>query len=57
GDHDEAIFRSQPDDMFSWIPQSSELILPGTNFLAFIQDPVVFTTSVKRFLAEIDYSR
>ncbi|CAF3189686.1 unnamed protein product [Rotaria sp. Silwood2] len=57
GDHDEAIFRSQPDDMFSWIPQSSELILPGTNFLAFIQDPVVFTTLVERFLAEIDYSR
>ncbi|CAF3835503.1 unnamed protein product [Rotaria sordida] len=54
GDHDEAIFRNQPDNIFSWIPQSSELILPGTSFFALIQDPVVFTILLKRFLAEVD---
>ncbi|CAF4271393.1 unnamed protein product [Rotaria sp. Silwood2] len=54
GDHEEAIFRSQPDDMTSWIPQASELILPGTGHFAFIQDPVVFTAFVKHFVTEID---
>ncbi|CAF3876054.1 unnamed protein product [Rotaria sp. Silwood2] len=49
GDHEEAIFRSQPDDMTSWIPQAGELILPGTGHFAFIQDPVVFTAFVKHF--------
>ncbi|CAF3771882.1 unnamed protein product [Rotaria sp. Silwood1] len=52
-DHSEVNFRSQPNDMFSWIPQSSELILPGTSHFAFMQDPVGFTTMVKRFLAEV----
>ncbi|CAF4680871.1 unnamed protein product [Rotaria sp. Silwood1] len=54
GDHEEAIFRNQPDDMTSWIPQASQLILPGTSHFAFIQDPITFTMFVKRFLTEID---
>ncbi|CAF2597853.1 unnamed protein product [Rotaria sp. Silwood2] len=54
GDHDVTIFRSQPDDMFSWIPQASELIIPETGLVAFMQDPELFTILLKRFLTEAD---
>ncbi|CAF4100335.1 unnamed protein product, partial [Adineta steineri] len=51
-DHEEAIFRDQPDTMSSWIPQSGELILPRTSHFAFLQDSDWFTASIARFLVE-----
>jgi pimeloyl-ACP methyl ester carboxylesterase len=56
-DHEEAIFREQPDTMTGWIPQAGELILPRTSHFAFIQDPDLFTDSVARFLAEVNCSQ
>ena len=52
GDHEEGLYREQPDTMLSWIPQAGELILPRTSHFAFIQNPTFFTASVARFLAE-----
>jgi pimeloyl-ACP methyl ester carboxylesterase len=52
GDHEEAIYRDQPDTMSSWIIQSGELILPRTSHFSFIQIPEGFTQSILRFLNE-----
>lgn len=52
GDHEEGVYREQPDTMASWIPQAGELILPRTSHFAFIQNPTLFTMSVARFLTE-----
>lgn len=52
GDHEEGLYREQPDTMLSWIPQAGELILPRTSHFAFLQNPTFFTASVARFLAE-----
>ena len=54
GDHEEAIYREQPDTMSSWIPQSGELIIPRTSHFAFMQIPDLFTTNLARFLVEAD---
>ncbi|CAF4384384.1 unnamed protein product, partial [Adineta steineri] len=56
-DHEEAIFRDQPDTMSSWIPQSGELILPRTSHFAFLQDSDWFTASIARFLVEVNCSQ
>ena len=50
-DHEEAIYREQPDTMTSWIPQAGELILPRTSHFAFLQDAKSFTSNLKTFLA------
>ena len=55
-DHEEAIYREQPDTMTSWIPQAGELILPRTSHFAFLQDPESFTWNLKRFLAQTSCS-
>jgi len=51
-DHEEAIFREQPDTMTRWISQSEELILPRTSHFAFLQNPELLTASIARFLTE-----
>jgi pimeloyl-ACP methyl ester carboxylesterase len=51
-DHEEAIYREQPDTMTTWIPQSGELIIPRTSHFSFIQIPDSFTTYVTTFLNE-----
>ncbi|CAF3603805.1 unnamed protein product [Rotaria sp. Silwood1] len=50
GDHEEAIYRDQPDTMTLWIPQAGELILPRTSHFAFLQDPETFTVALARFM-------
>lgn len=52
GDHEEAIYREQADTMAEWIPQAGELILPRTSHFAFLQNPALFTWSIRRFLIE-----
>jgi pimeloyl-ACP methyl ester carboxylesterase len=52
GDHEEGIYREQPDTMTSWIRQAGELILPRTSHFAFLQDADDFTLNLKRFLAQ-----
>lgn len=52
GDHEEGLYREQPDTMLSWIPQAGELILPRTSHFAFIQNPAFFTVSVARSITE-----
>ena len=54
GDHEEVIYREQPDTMSSWIPQSGELILPRTSHFAFLQIPDLFTMNLVRFLEEAE---
>ncbi|KAG8904544.1 hypothetical protein FRB99_001584 [Tulasnella sp. 403] len=49
-DHEEAIYRDQPDTMASWLPDGGELILPQVSHFAFIQDPGTFTSAVVNFL-------
>ncbi|CAM4802989.1 unnamed protein product [Rotaria magnacalcarata] len=52
GDHEEAIYRDQPDTMTLWIPQSGELILPRTSHFAFLQDPDTFIAALERFMTQ-----
>lgn len=51
GDHEDTIIRDQVNQMASWIPHSGQLILPRTNQFAFLQDPDMFTASLKQFLS------
>ncbi|CAF4457956.1 unnamed protein product [Rotaria sp. Silwood2] len=51
-DHEEAIYRDQPDTMTLWIPQSGELILPRTSHFAFLQDSKTFTEALARFMIQ-----
>ncbi len=51
GDHDEAIKRENTDHMARLIPGAGELILPGVNHVAFMQDPVMFNEALLHFLA------
>ncbi|KAG8936220.1 hypothetical protein FRC02_003920 [Tulasnella sp. 418] len=50
GDHEEAVYRSQQDDMAKWLPDAGQLILPQVSHFAFIQDPRGFNAMVKHFL-------
>ncbi|CAF3419629.1 unnamed protein product [Rotaria socialis] len=52
GDHEEVIYRDQPDTMALWIPQSGELILPRTSHFAFLQDPDTYIAALERFMAQ-----
>jgi hypothetical protein len=50
-DHEEAIYRDQPDTMANWTAGSGEMILPQVSHFAFIQDPEGFNYAVKSWLS------
>ncbi|KAL9566281.1 hypothetical protein ACKAV7_009640 [Fusarium commune] len=49
-DYDEAVTRSTPGEIHSWIWGSDLVILPGVSHFAFMQDPETFNVMVERFL-------
>ncbi|CAF4175818.1 unnamed protein product, partial [Rotaria sordida] len=51
-DHEEAIYRDQPDTMALWIPQAGELIIPRTSHFALIQDPETFMMAIAQFMTK-----
>lgn len=56
-DHDEAIRRANTLFMADHIPGSELLILPGVSHFAFLQDPGLFDTALREFLAPEDVDR
>ncbi|KAF4345817.1 hypothetical protein FBEOM_193 [Fusarium beomiforme] len=50
GDHEEAVTRSTPGEIYSWIWGSDLVILPGVSHFAFMQDPETFNVMLERFL-------
>ncbi|KAG8942744.1 hypothetical protein FRC04_003514 [Tulasnella sp. 424] len=50
GDHEEAVLRSQQDDMARWLPDAGQLLLPQVSHFAFIQDPDTFNAMLWSFL-------
>ncbi|RKL46585.1 hypothetical protein BFJ70_g3072 [Fusarium oxysporum] len=50
GDSEEAVTRSTPGEIHSWIWGSDLVILPGVSHFAFMQDPETFNVMVERFL-------
>ncbi|KIO28605.1 hypothetical protein M407DRAFT_22191 [Tulasnella calospora MUT 4182] len=50
GDHEEAVYRSQQDDMARWLPDAGQLLLPQVSHFAFIQDPDIFNAMLWSFL-------
>ena len=52
GDHEEAVYRNQTDQMAIWIQHAGELILPRSSHFSFIQTPEIFTSSLIQFLKE-----
>ncbi|KAG8899918.1 hypothetical protein FRC00_000670 [Tulasnella sp. 408] len=50
GDHEEAVYRSQQDDMARWLPDAGQLLLPQVSHFAFIQDPDTFNAMLWNFL-------
>ncbi|KAG9043356.1 hypothetical protein FS837_009699 [Tulasnella sp. UAMH 9824] len=49
-DHEEAVYRSQQDDMARWLPDAGQLLLPQVSHFAFIQDPDTFNAMLWNFL-------
>ncbi|KAG8935969.1 hypothetical protein FRC00_010045 [Tulasnella sp. 408] len=49
-DHEEAVYRSQQDDMARWLPDGGQLLLPQVSHFAFIQDPDTFNAMLWSFL-------
>ncbi|KAF5535790.1 hypothetical protein FNAPI_11971 [Fusarium napiforme] len=50
GDSEEAVNRTTPGELHSWIWGSDLLILPGVSHFAFMQDPKTFNIMLERFL-------
>ncbi|RGP71692.1 hypothetical protein FLONG3_6996 [Fusarium longipes] len=50
GDSEEAVTRSTPGTIHSWIWGSDLVILPGVSHFAFLQDPATFNAMLERFL-------
>ncbi|KAF4440058.1 hypothetical protein F53441_12380 [Fusarium austroafricanum] len=50
GDSEEAVTRTTPGELHSWIWGSDLLILPGVSHFAFMQDPKTFNVMLQRFL-------
>ncbi|KAG8899919.1 hypothetical protein FRC00_000671 [Tulasnella sp. 408] len=48
-DHEEAVYRSQQDDMARWLPDGGQLLLPQVSHFAFIQDPDTFNAMLWSF--------
>jgi pimeloyl-ACP methyl ester carboxylesterase len=53
GDHDEAIKRSQTEEMAALIPGAGLLIQPNVSHFSMLQDPEQFTGDVEHFLAKL----
>ena len=53
GDHDEAIKRSQTEEMATLIPGAGLLIQPNVSHFSMLQDPRQFTGDVEHFLAKL----
>ena len=51
-DHDEAIKRENTDQMASLMLGAGELILPGVNHFAFLQDATLFNATLLHFLSQ-----
>ncbi|PWZ00319.1 alpha/beta-hydrolase [Testicularia cyperi] len=50
GADEEAVNRTTPGEMSSWLPNSGLTILPSVSHFAFMQDPQTFNTVLRRFL-------
>ncbi|KAF5572544.1 hypothetical protein FPANT_13001 [Fusarium pseudoanthophilum] len=50
GDSEEAVNRTTPGELHSWIWGSDLLLLPGVSHFAFMQDPKTFNVNLERFL-------
>ncbi|EWG38328.1 hypothetical protein FVEG_01580 [Fusarium verticillioides 7600] len=50
GDSEEAVNRTVPAELHSWIWGSDLLLLPGVSHFAFMQDPSTFNVNLERFL-------
>jgi len=53
GDHDEAIKRSQTEEMATLIPGAGLLIQPNVSHFSMLQDPQQFTADVEHFLEKL----
>ncbi|KAL3479446.1 Alpha/Beta hydrolase protein [Aspergillus californicus] len=52
GDHEEAIVRTTPGEIYRMIPNSQLTILPGMSHFGPLQDPETFAASIKTFLSK-----
>ncbi|KAG8906103.1 hypothetical protein FRC01_008123 [Tulasnella sp. 417] len=54
GDHEEAVYRNQQDDMAKWLPDGGQLILPQVSHFAFIQASNMFNEMLWSFFGGED---